>query len=533
MEDSSPNKMTSSPLAKSLFGGQNIQAVVESPSKRSAQLPTPAASSQVEVKDQLHERGMHSVDPGVQGHVDRTVADSSSDDLQIRVPKSRPKSGANVAEPIFGGLSTTQSAGSMKDFSSEEDDVPVPSARRNRAPPLRLSSDEDSGPQAPQKPVTPTKRSGVRPVSYTVRSDSSDESEVEAPAKKLRQKLSISPQSNNTVSSTNRGARRPKEQLANEKASEAEGAISVPHGSEGSSSEDIVATPARKRRNTAQLRSPVQETNHSAENGSELDLQDEVDDLKGTSDIEIRETRTRGAPGSSARNARQQKLEELRRRRAGITEEEKAESEQNDSDVDEISEPEPIHHAMRRGGNLDEYEEDFVDDDDDTLGVEMDSEALRRAIPIEFTHHANKTTIEHFKDEVEWMVHNKLNPAFDRYDEIYEVAHQKLDDEFKAYAGSKFISPVWAPEFDAALKARPEFYRTNIPTMMEHKCDACRRTNHPPKHRVTFTGKPYNRKTLEPIANDDEDDEDDDDSDQSDDSKSSSSEHEENFFLGR
>lgn len=63
MEDSSPNKMTSSPLAKSIFGGQNIQVVVESPSKRSAQLPTPAASSQVEVKDQLHERGMHSVDP--------------------------------------------------------------------------------------------------------------------------------------------------------------------------------------------------------------------------------------------------------------------------------------------------------------------------------------------------------------------------------------------------------------------------------------------------------------------------------------
>ena len=532
MEDSPPNKMTSSPLAKSIFGGQNIQVVVESPSKRSAQLPTPAASSQVEVKDQLHERSMHSVDPGVQGHVDRTVADSSSDDLQI-LPKSRPKSGANVAEPIFGGLSTTQSAGSMKDFSSEEDDVPVPSARRNRAPPIRLSSDEDSGPQAPQKPVTPTKRPRARPASYTVRSDSSDESEAEAPAKKLRQKLSISPQSNNTVSSTDRGTRRPKEQLANEKSSEAEGAIIVSDRSEGSSSEDIVATPARKRRNTAQLRSPARETNHSVENDSELDLQDEVDDLKGTSDIEIRETRTRGAPESSARNARQQKLEELRRRRAGVREEgEEAESEQNDSDVAEISELEPIHHAMRRGGNLDEYEEDFVDDDDDTLGVEMDSEALRRAIPIEFTHHANKKTIEHFKDEVEWMVHNKLNPAFDRYDEIYEVAHRKLDDEFKAYAGSKFISPVWAPEFDAALKARPDFYRTDIPTMLEHKCDACRRTNHPPKHRVTFTGKPYDRKTLEPIANDDEDD-DDDDSDQSDDNKSSSSEHEENFFLGR
>ena len=527
MEDSSPNKMTSSPLAKSIFGGQNFQVVVESPCKRSAQLPTPAASSQVEVKDQLHERDMHSVDPGVQGHVDRTGADSNSDDLQI-LPKSRPKLGANVAEPIFGGLSNTRSVGSMKDFSSEEDDVLVPSARRNRAPTIRLSSDEISSPQAPQKPVTPMKRPRARPVSYTVRSDSSDENEAEAPAKELRQKLSISPQPNNTI---DRGTRRPKEQLANKKSSEAEGTIIVSDGSEGSSSEDILATPARKRRNTAQLRSPAQETNLSTENDSELDLQDEVDDLKDTSDIEIRETSTRVARESSARNARQQKLEELRRRRAGIREEdEEAESEQNDSDVAERSEPEPIHHAMRRGGNLDKYEEDFVDDDDDTLGVEMDGEALRRAIPIEFTHYANKKTIEHFKDEVEWMVHNKLNPAFDRYDEIYEVAHRKLDDEFKAYAGSKFISPVWAPEFEAALKARPDFLRTDIPTMQEHKCDACRRTNHPPKHRVTFTGKPYDRKTLEPVGNDDEDD---DDSDQSEDNKSSTSEREEVFFLGR
>ena len=110
------------------------------------------------------------------------------------------------------------------------------------------------------------------------------------------------------------------------------------------------------------------------------------------------------------------------------------------------------------------------------------------------------------------------------------MAHRKLDDEFKAYAGSKFISPVWAPEFDAALKSRPDFYRTDIPTMFEHKCDACRRTKHPPKHKVTFMGKPYDRKTLEPIAHDDEDD---DDSDDSGSKGSSSSEHEESFFLGR
>ena len=188
-----------------------------------------------------------------------------------------------------------------------------------------------------------------------------------------------------------------------------------------SDEEDAPIRSARRHRVLPIALSSDEDSNHSTGNDSELDLQDEVDDLKGTGDIEIREKRTRDAPGNSARNARQQKLEELRRRRAGIPEggdqkeDEEEEGEENDSDVAEVSEPEDIHHAMRRGSNLDEYEEDFLDDDDVTLGVEMDGEALRRAIPIEFTHHANKKTIEHFKDEVEWMVHNKLNPAFDRY----------------------------------------------------------------------------------------------------------------------
>jgi hypothetical protein len=287
-----------SPLAKSAIG-QKLRLVVESPSKKVGQLPTPAASSQVDA---------HLI-----------AADISSDDLQI-LPSSRPKSGVNV-----------ENGDAKPDISSDEEDAPVRSARRHRVLPIELSSDE------------------------------------------------------------------------------------------GNSSEDEVVTPARRRRNTPPLRSSTQESNPFTGHDSELDLQDEVDDLKGTSDIEIREKRTRGASGNSARNVRQQKLEELRRRRAGILEgedekeDEDEEAEENDSDVAEVSEPEAIHHAMRRGSNLDEYEEDFVDDDDDTLGVEMDGEALRRAIPIEFTHHANKKTIEHFKDEVEWMVHNKLNPAFDRW----------------------------------------------------------------------------------------------------------------------
>lgn len=46
------NKLASSPVAKSMFGGKKV---IESPSKKAGQLPTPAASSQLE-GNQAHNR---------------------------------------------------------------------------------------------------------------------------------------------------------------------------------------------------------------------------------------------------------------------------------------------------------------------------------------------------------------------------------------------------------------------------------------------------------------------------------------------
>ena len=48
--NNSLNKLASSPVVKSMFGGKKVQAVIESPSKKPGQLPTPAASSQLEAK---------------------------------------------------------------------------------------------------------------------------------------------------------------------------------------------------------------------------------------------------------------------------------------------------------------------------------------------------------------------------------------------------------------------------------------------------------------------------------------------------
>ncbi len=453
------------------------------------------------------------------------MLDSSEDDLEI-LPKVKAKPRAYVAEPKLGSTDSVRNGQSLQ-HASEEDIVPVHRARRKRTSPTTLSSDEASDSQTSQQLVTPTKRPGARHKLYTVGSGSLESSEAEITTRKLRQELSISPQSQRAGHDDNKSTRRFNGAVSNKDVSNVEEPVNISDGNDGSSSDDVVVTPARRRRSTAQILHPPEESGKLSANDTD-NLEDEVNDLQG-SDTELRSTRTRGRQVNSARSIRQQKLEELKRRRAGLRDGSEEESDHYRSDDANGSGPEPIHHAMRRGSDLDEYEEDFVDDDDEALGVEMDAEALRRTIPIEFTRHANKKTIEHFKDEVEWMVHNKLNPAFKRHDEIYVIAHQKLDDVFKAYAGSKYISAVWNVEFDAALKSRPEIYITPIPTMLEHKCDACRRANHPPKHKVAFAGKPYDRHTLEPVVHEDDEDDSDESSSEGDDSPAD----EQDYFLGR
>ena len=455
------------------------------------------------------------------------MLDSSDDDIDI-LPKVKPTSNFPIVKPILGSRTFIRET-NASDPPSEEDIAPVRRARRKRPPPITVSSDEASDLQTAQQLVTPKTKQRSRLQCHIEKRQPSGESGAEISTKKLKEGLSISPQSQSSSRLAKTGPKSSHSNSPSRERRNSKGPVIGTNENEGSSSDDVVATPVRRRRSTAQIPLPPRKSDDSSASGTE-DLEDEVNNLHG-SDTDLRNTRTRGKQANSARDTRQQKLEELRKRRAGIREGIVEASGQNESDDANTSVSEPMHHVMRRGVDLDEYEDDFVDDDDEALGVEVDVEALRRIIPIEYTHHVNKKTIEHFKDEIEWMVHNKLNPAFNRHDDIYEVAHRKLDDEFKAYAGSKYSSSAWAAEFHAALKIRPDIYITGIPTMLEQKCDACRRANHPPKHRVTFTGKPYDRHTLEPLANDDDDD--DDDTDESSSMVGHSTDEEPNFFLGR
>lgn len=237
-------------------------------------------------------------------------------------------------------------------------------------------------------------------------------------------------------------------------------------------------------------------------------------------------TRTRGRVVDKAKLKRQTQLEALRRRRAGgkreiisvesSGEESNAEQSKNGSSSEEereggeeeeawinLDEDSDIEPASPE--DLDKYEDDFVDQGEDGMLGAPDE---LNDIPFEFTRHRYKRLRDHFKDVVEWMVHNKLNPAFPRDDVVYRVAFSKVNDEVMGLAGSQLISSAWNRDFRKALEARPGLNVTLYPISMGHSCDACNKTNHPASFDIKLDGKPYLLETLEPISDDDEEDDD-------------------------
>jgi hypothetical protein len=83
------------------------------------------------------------------------------------------------------------------------------------------------------------------------------------------------------------------------------------------------------------------------------------------------------------------------------------------------------------------------------------------------------------------MVHNKVNPGFDRNDPVYRQAFLKLKDEYETLAKSKFTSTQWTRDFTKAIHARPVMevrdldHEEKSRMEMDPKCDAC-------NHRVRF-----------------------------------------------
>ncbi|KAI0114698.1 hypothetical protein F4814DRAFT_416743 [Daldinia grandis] len=158
------------------------------------------------------------------------------------------------------------------------------------------------------------------------------------------------------------------------------------------------------------------------------------------------------------------------------------------------------------GDDDDKDLEDFISDDDDTpLGAPANLD-----IPLEFTAQAHRPLKDQFPYVIEWLVHNRINPAFERNDPVYSNAWRKLDDEVRALASSKFASAAWKAEFYRTLKGRPkmeayEMDRSERSGGLYDTCDACGRSNHPASFRIIFQGHPYYKSTLADVESDTED----------------------------
>jgi hypothetical protein len=144
---------------------------------------------------------------------------------------------------------------------------------------------------------------------------------------------------------------------------------------------------------------------------------------------------------------------------------------------------------------------DFLDDEEDGLIGEPVENA---SIPIQFTALSRAKPRELFKFAIDWMVQKKINPAFASNNEIYELTFRKLNDEVTGLANSKYSSSVWRPDFIRALRARPDIEISEIGRLErsigEAHCEACNRKTHPASFSIAFVGRPYNKDTLEPLA---------------------------------
>ncbi|KAI5306022.1 Neuropathy target esterase [Ascosphaera pollenicola] len=270
---------------------------------------------------------------------------------------------------------------------------------------------------------------------------------------------------------------------------------------------------------------------------NQLDLEDDLDFLE---DSAVKDTRTRGTVANSAKAKRMAYLDQLRKRRTGkkrqkeesstSTEEEELEDgaqedskktgpeEQHDTSSDDDDESQPDQSIE----DLDQDDSDFVveSDPDDTLGA-PDSEAV---LPLKFSRHKYKKLSEYFRDVVEWMVHNQLNPAFPRDDPVYQMAFNKINDEAMGKTKSQYISSAWSSQFIRALEARPVLESQD--SSGQASCDACGRSSHYGRFKIVLKGKPYSLQTLRPLTDGEDEEPGEEEAEEQDRSEGEEDEHE-------
>lgn len=409
--------------------------------------------------------------------------------------------------------------------------------------------DSDSDGDGPLKQETPQRRTAGRPrkiVTISGDSDSSDEGkDKEETRGNIASSQSLPNQAADGDDSDDQPLVTPRSSMPRRRALKP---ITL-HDSDDDEEDDI-QSPAKRRRLGLRRAAPVSPVHDSDESTST------EDDLTGQAILgnktsfpppasKSRSIRSE-TPKRKHRTEKEKRMELLRRRRAGeknLTMEDLESSEDDaqgalydtdpelevlevfddESETEQKEEPTTKKEKKRnkakkskaekpppepRDEDANTEDEDFIDDEDDTIGVP--DEALAQ-IPLEFTRASRKPLKAHFKDAIEWLVHRKINPAFERDNEVYGNAWRRLSDEVTGLANSKFVSSVWKPEFYKALRARPYIVQQELGAgfaLHFENCQACGRSGHPATWSISFHGKPYNSKTLDEVESESEDSDD-------------------------
>lgn len=285
-----------------------------------------------------------------------------------------------------------------------------------------------------------------------------------------------------------------------------------------SDGDQVSAKPSRKNKHKKRTRHEQNE------------IDDDLKDLQ-TSDLEEDAPvtgRTRGGPVNTERDRTREHFEILKRRRAGekvprIADSDQEEGADYDFGEDDGADIEAVTHNMpgqflslqqREDSSTDDEQEqddrvEEVDEDEFVVDDEDDRRPGHSGIPLQFTSFASSKPKELFIHIIEWLVKNRIAPAFSRTDELYTLSWNKINDQLKAQAGSRLISSAWNANFKNAILARPQMQVEYVSSGEDESyldCDACNRTNHPARYEFRFGGHAYDENTLEPIDEDDEED---------------------------
>ncbi|RYP54575.1 hypothetical protein DL768_000635 [Monosporascus sp. mg162] len=345
-----------------------------------------------------------------------------------------------------------------EDEGDDDDVIPPSSSLKRRRPPVAESSDDDDDDDAPIPPSSALRRR--RPAVIELDEDS-DSEPVGSPTKKRR------------VDHPAPSSQKPRRRLES-RASPAKPSAHKGHRSEKEKKMELL----RRRRageKIEKLTSSESENDHDRKGIYDTDSEDEFKVLREFDDDEDEPEEEQEEEAPMPRSSRKSK---------GASREKEE------------------RRADKGEGNNEDLDDFVVEDDDGPLGA-----PANLSIPLEFTAAAHKPLKDQFPHVVEWLVHNKINPAFERKDPVYVNAWRKLDDEFRGLANSKFASAAWRTEFYRALKGRPkmEAYEMDAGDADKYdNCTACGRSGHPATFKIVFQGSPYYKDTLQEVESSDD-----------------------------